>query len=236
MDISHSRPHRVYDKAPIKPFDKFEEVVKKVLKSAPFEKGKQNLPRARVRNGDARKLQLKDKSIDIVITSPPYLNAIDYLRGHKLSLVWMGHSIKEIRHIRTTNIGTENSYRCDSQKEKYLKALIKKGSINKLTERTKRILLKYADDMNAVISEISRVLSENGRAVFVIGDSTVRGVFIRNSELIKNLATENGLSLQSSTRRRLPEKRRYLPPPNHKKSGTELQRRMSEEVILKFRN
>lgn len=236
MDISHSRPHRVYDQAPIRPFDKFEAVVNMILKSAPFEKGKHNLPRAQVRNGDARKLQLKDKSIDIVITSPPYLNAIDYLRGHKLSLVWMGHSIKEIRYIRSTNIGTEVSNRCDSQKEKYLKALVKKGGIDKLSERVKRILLKYADDMYAVIYEIRRVLAENGSAVFVIGDSTVRGVFVRNSELIKYLATENGFSLQSSTRRRLAEKRRYLPPPNHKKSGTELQRRMREEVILTFRN
>ncbi len=236
MDISHSRPHRVYDKAPIKPFDKFEEVVNKVLKSAPFEKGKQNLPKAQIQDGDARELPLIDNSIDMVITSPPYLNAIDYLRGHKLSLVWMGYSIKEIRHIRSTNIGTEVSCRCDSEKEQHTQALMEIGSIDKLTERTKRILLKYAYDMDAVMSEIKRVLAKNGRAVFVIGDSTIRGVFVKNSKLIKYLATEHGFSLQSDIRRILPEKHRYLPPPNYKKSGTELQHRMREEVILTFRN
>ncbi len=45
----------------------------------------------------------------MIITSPPYLNAIDYLRGHKLSLVWMGQSIARVRNIRSTNIGTEKS-------------------------------------------------------------------------------------------------------------------------------
>jgi DNA modification methylase len=236
IDISHSRPHRVYDKAPVKPFDKFEMAVNMILKSAPFEKGKQSLPNAHVLNSDARAIPLADNSIDIVITSPPYLNAIDYLRGHKFSLVWMGHSIREVRYLRSTNIGAEVSSRCDSEKERYLKALVNVGRINELTERTKRILLKYAYDMIAVISEIKRVLKKNGQAVFVIGDSTIRGVFVKNSELIKHLAVEYSLSLQSATRRRLPEKHRYLPPPNHKKSGVELQRRMREEVILTFRN
>ena len=148
----------------------------------------------------------------------------------------MGHSIKEIRDIRSTNIGGEVSCRCDSQKEQYLVALVKEQSIEKLTGRVKRILLKYADDMCAVISEIKRVLGHNGRAVFVVGDSTVRGVFVRNSKLIRDLASEHGLSLVSAVRRRLPEKHRYLPPPNHKKSGRQLQRRMREEVILTFRN
>jgi DNA modification methylase len=236
MDISHSRPHRVYDKAPIKPFDKFEMAVNTLLKSAPFEKGKQNLPSAHVLNSDARSLPLADNSIDIVITSPPYLNAIDYLRGHKFSLIWMGYSIGEIRQIRSTNIGTEVLSRCDSEKGQYLKALVSIGEIDGLTERTKGILLKYAYDMNAVMAEIKRVLTKDGRAVFVIGDSTIRGVFVKNSKLIKYLATEYSLSLQSATRRRLPERHRYLPPPNHKKSGMELQRRIREEVILTFRN
>ena len=33
---------------------------------------------------------MQQGSVDLTVTSPPYLNAIDYLRGHKMSLVWMG--------------------------------------------------------------------------------------------------------------------------------------------------
>jgi hypothetical protein len=35
--------------------------------------------------------------VDLIFTSPPHLNAIDYLRCSKFSLVWMGHSIAALR-------------------------------------------------------------------------------------------------------------------------------------------
>src|SRR3712207_7608036 len=41
------------------------------------------------------------------ITSPPYLNAIDYLRGHRLSLVWLGYRIGDLRLTRAVSIGAE---------------------------------------------------------------------------------------------------------------------------------
>ena len=68
-----------------------------------------------------------------------------------------------------------------------------------------------------------------GRAVFVIGDSTVGGVFRRNSE-----AQRNGFILLSKNNRPLGENRKYLPPPNAEATGSELQNRMREEVILKL--
>ena len=57
--------------------------------------------------GDARRLDIRDGSVDLVVTSPPYLNAIDYLRCSKFSLVWMGYSVVELRRLRSTAVGTE---------------------------------------------------------------------------------------------------------------------------------
>jgi hypothetical protein len=34
---------------------------------------------------------------DVVITSPPYLQAQEYIRSSKLSLLWLGHSLDEVR-------------------------------------------------------------------------------------------------------------------------------------------
>jgi len=56
---------------------------------------------------DVRNIPITDGFIDVVITSPPYLNAIDYLRGHKLSLAWLGYKISDIIPIRSNNIGAE---------------------------------------------------------------------------------------------------------------------------------
>ena len=44
--------------------------------------------------GNAQSLPLQDASVDLIVTSPPYAaNAIDYMRAHKFSLVWMGYPI-----------------------------------------------------------------------------------------------------------------------------------------------
>lgn len=59
---------------------------------------------------DARHLaSIADTSIDVVITSHPYLNAIHYLRGHRLSLVRLGYSLSELRAIRVGSIGAERA-------------------------------------------------------------------------------------------------------------------------------
>jgi hypothetical protein len=233
MDVSHSRPHKTYKVAPLRPLKRFLVALDAVLRASPFSAGKV-LPRAVIRKADARKLPLHNGSIDLVVTSPPYLNAIDYLRGHKFSLVWMGHSIKEIRNLRSQNIGTENSRLSSLKTERTSLAIKKMGKTDKLPERSRRMLARYVDDMNTVMAEIHRVLARKGEAVLVVGDSTIQGIFVRNSRALVYLGRANGLTLRSVRRRRLRENRRYLPPPEKKISGKLLRSRMREEVILTF--
>jgi DNA modification methylase len=234
MDVSHSRPHKKYDIAPVTPFDRFPASVETILKHSPFASEHKH-PKARIRKGDARQLPLENNSIDLVITSPPYLNAIDYLRGHKLSLVWMGHRIPKIRELRSQNVGAECSTDGELNDE-LAKALRRMGNTTKLPERIQAMLRQYLLDMDKVFSEIARVLRKNGEAVVVIGDSTIKGVFVHNSRALVSLAKKNGLILRSRRRRPLLVNRRYLPPPDSRVSGKELRTRMREEVLLTFRN
>ena len=78
MDVSHSRPHKKYERAPKIALRHFEDEVNRITRACPFTRTAQN-PGANVQVADARRLPLADNSIDIVITSPPYLNAIDYV-------------------------------------------------------------------------------------------------------------------------------------------------------------
>jgi ribosomal protein L34 len=231
-DVSHSRPHKSYTRSPVKPFDAFETALKQVQKTCLFQ-GVQPAPKARVWRGDARKLPLESESIDLVITSPPYLNAIDYMRGHKLSLVWMGHRINTLRDIRSDSVGAE---RADSAlaEEDVADIVHAMGRVKRLPERFQRMIQRYVSDMHAVMREISRVLVPKGQAVMVIGDCTLRGIYIRNSEAIQLLADSHALTLMSEKRRHIPDKRRYLPPPRQK-SGEALAKRLRTEVVLSFR-
>ena len=72
--------------------------------------------RAEVRHGDARNLEdIDTDSINIIVTSPPYLNAIDYLRGHRLALVWLGYDLGLLRQIRSSAVGVERVSAGDSK-------------------------------------------------------------------------------------------------------------------------
>ncbi|MCK5245239.1 MAG: hypothetical protein KAJ90_08210 [Desulfobacterales bacterium] len=232
-DVSHSRPHKAYKTALVSPFEKYLKAVEYIVKNSPFQNNKKKYPGVRIQMGDARRLPVKSKSIDIVITSPPYLNAIDYLRGHKLALVWMEHSIAEIRHLRSENIGSETSSHLQidlviSNARKMM------GECSNLDNRRNRMLSRYIHDMHEVLGECARVLKKNGHAIFVVGDSTLQGTFIKNSAGIAELAENQGLVLISKKVRPIAENRRYLPPPNSRQSGKQLQGRMREEIILEF--
>jgi hypothetical protein len=155
------------------------------------------------------------------------------MRGHKLSLVWMGYTISQLRGIRSNSIGVERAYD-GSQSNVVEKALSKMGKVNLLTPKNKDVLIRYLVDMNLVIQEIRRVLRAKGYAVIVIGDSTIRGVYIRNSLALEYLGQHHGLDLISKKSRPIPDSRRYLPPPNLVSSGDAMKNRMRNEAILTF--
>lgn len=229
-DVSHSRPHRCYERAPLDPFSQFSKAGEYILRSLlALPKGGKA---ARLRKADARKLPTKTGSIDLVITSPPYLNAIDYLRGHRLSLVWMGYTLQQLRQLRSTTVGTETGY--GEIPEQLLSAKRAIGLVSGLQPRIQRMVNKYIVDMNAVMREIRRVLRPRGRAVVVIGNSTLRGIFLKNSDLVVELGRMHGLKLIERQWRPIPESKRYLPPPSSQPTAAPLASRMRTEFVLTF--
>lgn len=232
-DVSHSRPHRTYAIAPVKPFNIFLKAVATVTSNCPFTTESRNAPSVNVQHGDARSLPIENASMDMILTSPPYLNAIDYLRGHKLSLVWMGYDIPEIRTIRSGNIGTEVS-REHFPDVAIQEAMSVMANLELIGNRHLGMIRRYVFDIEKVMKECARVLKKNGDAIFVVGDSTISGVFIKNSEALVSLAKHHGLTLVTHTTRPIETRRRYLPPPESTKAGDRMQNRMREEVILHF--
>jgi hypothetical protein len=234
LDLSHSRPHKKFDRAPIKPFRRFASAVDLVVSNCPQESSGTVGPVAIAKQGDARRLEIADGSIDLVLTSPPYLNAIDYLRCSKFSLVWMGHTVRELRRIRARSVGTEASAQ-QALDTVWVQTLIRQLRIKpELSARDHALLSTYAWDMGHAMAEVSRVLKRGGRAVYVVGDSTIRGTFIRNSAIITAVASRNGLSIVSRHSRNLPANRRYLPPPTRGADKLMLNGRMRREVVVEF--
>jgi DNA modification methylase len=233
-DLSHSRPHRSFEKSPIKPLDEFLAAADFVAKNIAFTAGNTKAPEASVKVADARRLPLSSESVDLVITSPPYLNAIDYIRCSKFTLVWMGYTVGELRKLRSTNIGSEVSLTADDLADELEEICDELDEDEVLPDRDRAVLARYLKDMDAVASEIGRVLKPSAKAVVVIGNSNVRGHFIENSLAMTRIFTRHGLRQKRCVMRDLPPNRRYLPPPKSRASGM-MYGRMRQEVVLTFR-
>ncbi len=230
-DTSHSRPHRVSLTNNYDVLSNFLKSVDIVARRLP---GK-NAPRADVRVADARHLStIPNASVDQVITSPPYLNAIDYMRGNKLSLVWLGHKIGELGEIRRNNIGAERRL---EEEESQKKAREMSNSIYfypHLPDKQKRIFDRYLVDMLESMQEISRILKPGSNAILVVGNSNLKGVFIENTMAASLAASMVGLELIRRKDRILPTNSRYLPPPSSHDPSS-LAKRMRTEAVMTFR-
>ena len=93
---------------------------------------------------DARRLALADDSVDLVVTSPPYVGVIDYTHANRLLYAWMGWSM----------------------------ALERQDEIGARFRRNRRnAVAEYRADMRLVRDEIRRVLRPGAYCAIVIGAS-----------------------------------------------------------------
>lgn len=229
-DVAHSRPHKVRETTGFNPVEKYLDSAREIARRHRLLGAERPGAEELVLSlGDARSLPLNDGSVDAITTSPPYLIAIDYLRGHRMSLVWMGYSIGELRELRASSIGAERSELEAANHEDLLREILPEEA----SGRAFGVLRRYVNDLNAMISEAARVLRPRGTVTFVVADATLFGNPVAIPSLIDHLAPQHGLSLNQRTERSLPADRRYLPPPTAR-GNSDLQKRMRHEVCLRY--
>jgi SAM-dependent methyltransferase len=229
-DVSHSRPHKVWQESDYDVYAGFLRSARQLAKNMNSDRVK---AKALVRRGDSRKLcRVPDSSIDCVVTSPPYLNAIDYLRGHRLSLVWLGFGLSGLRNVRGASVGSERSPDGDIGSHFDLDRYVT-PCVDQLPRRQRGWLYRYCDDAERISSEIARVTRGGGTVVLVVGNSFIRGQRIDNATIFADALTAAGLDNVERREREIPARRRYLPIP-HEESG--LGARMRSEVVLRSIN
>ena len=229
-DVSHSRPHKVRDHTTFDPVSNYVRSAREVARRhATLGADRPAVERLVLDRVDARSLPLSNDSIDMAMTSPPYLVAIDYLRGHRMSLVWMGYTVSELRDLRGTVVGSARA-RGDGEDHE---CLIQETLGKSAPRRTQGVLRRYLYDLHAVVKETARVLRSGGSAVFVVADATLFGIPVALGDVLDTLARGVGLEQRERVERELPANRRYLPPPSAKEKSS-LKGRMRHEVCLGY--
>jgi SAM-dependent methyltransferase len=229
-DTSHSRPHRVILTSTYDVTQGFQKAVADIANKLSED---ELIGLAEVKRADARRLPLcLSNRAHLVVTSPPYGNAIDYIRGHRLALVWLGYNIPRIRAIKAANIGRQTG--TSGKRCSYVSELTRQlGPTREFRPTTKRRLSLFAQDMLSVLQEIYRSLLPRGRAVLVVGNSLIDGQFVDNARMIATASELVGLKEIAHYSREIPRNHRYLPPPQPK-CNPSLAKRMKEEVVLTF--
>jgi len=145
----------------------------------------------------------------------------------------MGYRVSELRKIRAGSIGAERGLGTEAISTRIAEIEESMSQPGVLSSRHAAMVARYARDLYAVMSEIARVLRRDGRAILVVGDSCLKGTFIKNSRGVVCAARMVGLELDSKVVRKLPPQSRYLPLPAG--NDAPLGRRMRTESILSFR-
>lgn len=226
-DVSHSRPHRVTD---ANDFDVYDGFIRAARLVANRLDPHLLIGSAEIELGDARFIgNHVDGTFDAVMTSPPYLNAIDYLRGHRLTLIWFGYSINDLQAVRGSSTGAERGLD-DSPID--VDPFIEETSDKPFADRYRGWVRRYAHDTTEMLTGIGSVLNPGGRIMLVVGNSMIRGATVDNAGIVVRCGENTGLDLLSARERAIPPRRRYLPPPA---AGSPLAQRMRTESVITLR-
>ncbi len=164
---------------------------------------------------DAREplLLIPDQSQALVITSPPYFNAVDYPRAHRMSLCWMNGYAPTSLASRRHYIGLRHAGEFDLdawlRTHPRVRRLLPRSILAHLA-LAKRLCAFFAD-LEEVLIHAWHVLRSGGHAVFVIANNMIKGERIASHAVLVALANSLGFSAVETTPRTIARLHRRFP-------------------------
>ena len=258
IDLAHTRPHRakvVHDhtgecvlsadtsnlserrlqiltKTLRSPIAEFKKRVPKKLQRVPSETVERG--QAAIVEGDAQSAPVEDETADLIVTSPPYAaNAIDYMRAHKFSLVWMGHPIKALGQHRKKYIGGEAVTQVEYEDMPPRTAAVV-DRIAATDEKKARVLHRYYSEMVRTLSEMHRILKPGAAALVVVGSSRMRGLDTQTEQCLADIGETIGFDVPAIGVRNLDRDRRMMPASASNGTRSQIQKRMHQEFVIGF--
>jgi DNA modification methylase len=155
-----------------------------------------------IKLGDAKQLPIPGRSVDVILTSPPYCTRIDYAVATSIELAVLRCSRNDFSRIRRSLMG-------NSTVEKTLPTPMLDWGATCLTfldqlynhpsQASKTYYYKthvqYFSSLRSSINEVARVLKVGGHGIFVVQDSHYKEIHNDIPQITVDMATAAGLVL-----------------------------------------
>ena len=132
-----------------------------------------------------------ERELDALITSPPYLQAQEYMRTVKMELFWLGYNDEDIRKLSRLEIPYRKADR-----------VIQTPTLNKIrAQLTREDLVKLLDSyfchtINALENAMNQ-LRANATACIFIGNPLIDGIKVEIWRILMEYFTDNGYSFEN---------------------------------------
>lgn len=155
--------------------------------------------------------KIKGQQIDLAITSPPYIKAIDYIYNQMVELFWIGdlfamqtqtkqnkkktHYIgnKQISKSEFNNYTPYNTILGIEELDEKLQEVYDTDKKN--GHKHSYVTYKYFAEMEKHFAEMAKCLSRKTHYVMVVGDSNVSNIVFDTSDFLIDIAERNGFMI-----------------------------------------
>jgi len=150
---------------------------------------------------------------NLIITSPPYMNGLDYVMNYKIEMGWLGFTrgTKDAKKVKDSLVV------CDNVSKGLIKTFTQSNSkytnpwIDEIKEHIEtnikrrgnyrrsdmpNIVHKYFDDMYKVMKIVTKSLERKGRFILVVGDSLIADVYVPTDLILAKIGVDLGLFIE----------------------------------------
>ncbi|MFZ1023370.1 MAG: DNA methyltransferase [Thermoplasmata archaeon] len=168
-------------------------------------------PSAEVQTHDARSVSLRRGSVAIAVTSPPYVNGMDYVMNYKLDLAWLGYarSYADLAALRQAQVACDNLPRAEAAPylsiarvpDPWLREILARIQRNVARKGSYRrndvhgIVSRYFWDLVPVLRRVRESLRPGGQFLVVVGDSLLAGAYVPGDLLLARLGASLGFRI-----------------------------------------
>lgn len=217
-----TKPTRDLKKRPTLPYDAIKRHLTKMLKGnahfyavVPSHVRDQLDSYLKVQVGSAETQSVPDDSVDLIVSSSPYVTSYEYADLHQLSTIWLDLA-DDLKEYRKQFIGTSYKHYDDKPLRSQIASDIVCQMVPESRKKAKEIEAFFID-MQEVFNENFRILKPGGRCCYVIGNTRLKGVDILNAEAFAESLQYSGFKLDRLIKREIPLK--ILPQKRDEKTG-----------------